>query len=195
MGDFPVPPAITSAFDSEVEPERIAERARRFPWLLDAYITLYDHIWYMSCFTQNELPDVKLVSADGSYIDDVSNETNEAPVVVQPAGLRVLRSASGAEEFVPRYQYQPLSGSSHIILLRIPNKSASILSDFELVECSLDDAPPYEALSYAWADFNRCYAIFFKGNTMLRVTSGLAVGLTRLQLDEGDRFSGSIRYV
>src|SRR5437660_552458 len=154
MADFPVPPAITLAFDSEAESERIAERARRFPWLLDAYITPYDHIWYMSCFTKNELPDVKLISADGSYIDDISNETNEAPVVAQPAGLRVLRSGSGTEEFVPRYQYKPLSHSSHIRLLRIPNKSASILTDFELLECSLDTAPPFEALSYAWADFN-----------------------------------------
>ena len=53
------------------------------PWLLNAFITPYDYIWFMSCFTKNELPDVKFVSLDGSYIDDVSNETSEAPVVVQ----------------------------------------------------------------------------------------------------------------
>jgi hypothetical protein len=48
------------------------------------------------------------------------------------------------------YRYHPLKTTDDIRLLRIPSKSRN--ESYEIVNASLEDPPPYEAISYTWGE-------------------------------------------
>lgn len=75
------------------------------------------------------------------------------------------------------YRYQPLEGTDHIRLLKCTPR-ANLQSGrgvlrrwaFSLVHVSLDNAPPFETISYAWGNTARFYKLPMEGTEDIAVT-------------------------
>lgn len=106
------------------------------------------------------------------------------------AGTLRQLATSLSQWLFPRYQYSPLQHSDSLRLLSLrPAKEASPIN-VTLFETRLQEAGPYEALSYSWAteDGNcdrssriRC------GSKVIWVTKNCEAGLWRLRNQNSDR--------
>jgi hypothetical protein len=90
-----------------------------------------------------------------------------------------------------QYKHQPLSTSRSIRLLQCKKHRPSVTSlnqlDLRLVEATLDDLPPYDALSYAWGDNNPTSSIVCEGRA-LPVTANCEAALREILPNDQDHF-------
>jgi len=77
------------------------------------------------------------------------------------------------------YQYKPLQNSRSIRLLEL-RPSTAIESHDKLIQVSVDNPPPYEALSYAWGSRLPFFYIFCEEKN-LPVTQTCAAAVSRLR--------------
>lgn len=101
-------------------------------------------IWHHGCAV---LPILKLVESASLQLNHISLQIFSCPL--HPPDINVYPNMA-----MRRYQYSPLPGSRHIRLLRLHRKADTEHSQLSvnLVIVSLDAAPPFEAVSYAWGD-------------------------------------------
>lgn len=85
------------------------------------------------------------------------------------------------------YEYQPLDEEKkEIRLLRVPRRTAqSDKIEYTLANVSLQDSPPFVALSYCWGDASFQHEIMVNGHQM-HITESLATAMKSLQSDEAD---------
>ncbi|KAH6711009.1 heterokaryon incompatibility protein-domain-containing protein [Leptodontidium sp. MPI-SDFR-AT-0119] len=79
------------------------------------------------------------------------------------------------------YQYTPLPGGRYIRLLYLEPGTKSDAGRCQLTTVSLDEAPPFEALSYHWGSTQLSHSISVKGEGALNLTSNLVSALTRVR--------------
>lgn len=77
------------------------------------------------------------------------------------------------------YRYKAL-GERHIRLLKVPGSSKDAPA-YDLIETSLDAAPPYETISYVWGKQNRSQILTFRTAETVRITPALQVTLSYLR--------------
>jgi hypothetical protein len=114
--------------------------------------------------------------------------TNESPKIMFNASNFSSRRNPGIKtKEYPKFQYRPLdSAQNEIRLLRIsPALHADSTIHCQIFHTSLDNAPLYEALSYAWGDRSGLHKIHI-GSTSVHVTPNLDHALRRLRPKPGD---------
>ncbi|KAH7409330.1 heterokaryon incompatibility protein-domain-containing protein [Cadophora sp. MPI-SDFR-AT-0126] len=79
------------------------------------------------------------------------------------------------------YEYAPLPGGNHIRLLYLEPGTKHESGQCQLQIVNLDDAPPFEALSYCWGSPEFDYTISVSGEGLLKITSNLALALVRVR--------------
>ncbi|PVH88832.1 HET-domain-containing protein [Cadophora sp. DSE1049] len=79
------------------------------------------------------------------------------------------------------YEYAPLPGGNHIRLLYLEPGTKHEAGRCQLQTVGLDDAPPFEALSYCWGSPELDYLISVSGEGALKITSNLVSALIRVR--------------
>ncbi|KAH7336283.1 heterokaryon incompatibility protein-domain-containing protein [Rhexocercosporidium sp. MPI-PUGE-AT-0058] len=79
------------------------------------------------------------------------------------------------------YQYTPLPEGKYIRLLHLEPGRKSDPGHCQLTTVKLDDAPPFEALSYHWGSAQLSYSITINNKGALNLTSNLVSALIRVR--------------
>jgi hypothetical protein len=77
------------------------------------------------------------------------------------------------------HNYRPLA-ERYIRLLKLPEFS-QLEAESDLVEVSLDVAPPYETVSYVWGEQNKSCVLNFRSGTSVFVTPTLHITLAQIR--------------
>ena len=103
-----------------------------------------------------------------------------------PRAVCITTHVASIDVTTTGYPGRPLESESHIRLLKIlPGRLACSLS-CELIHASIDQTPPYEAVSYVWGDPEPQNTIFCNGRD-LDVGRSLGSALYRLRFYENER--------
>lgn len=102
-------------------------------------------------------------------------------------GFDMTKSKSSCSRYADlsqAYDYQPLlKEQKEIRLLRIPCRNADKKTVYTISNVSLQNPPPFVALSYCWGDDSLQQEIMVNGKQM-HITESLATALASLQRDE-----------
>ena len=117
----------------------------------------------------NREPPLPIIDSSGNYIepelargDSSASQTH----IEQPEHVQLYTFVTNMTFQLPihctKLQYEPLPPGC-IRLLKLPKAkdALSFPNGFELITVPVDDAPSYEALSYAWGELNMCTPLFF----------------------------------
>ncbi|KAF2427856.1 HET-domain-containing protein, partial [Tothia fuscella] len=78
------------------------------------------------------------------------------------------------------YRYQALESDQHLRLLSVLPFVESGRFMYEMQTFGLDQAPPFESVSYVWGDDKRNYDLAFSDSSVLKITQSLFVALSIL---------------
>ena len=101
----------------------------------------------------------------------------------EPAALLSSRDAAPGKR---RYQYKPLEDASYVPLLKTTGHGTANSEkhvEIQLEEYSLQQAPPYKALSYTWGANERPEQITVGKDSCLNVTKNLLAFLVHLRTE------------
>ena len=130
----------------------------------------------------------KLSHANFSVQRTIINNTNGRPEnMFNPSTFSSNQYLDIETKGYTKFRYRPLnSEQNEIRLLRIiPASDPGSTIHCHIFHTSLDNAPPYEALSYAWGDRSELHQILIDSN-YVNVTPNLHNALQRLRPRPGD---------